>query len=377
VSAALPPKRPANVCIESGGDCPTTPEPAAGDGIKWHPGHYVYLDDPLAIENLSERRNRHFSVIDSLDAVPAVKGINIHIYWAVLEGPTAGDYASGFEVIDSYLQELESLKTPRRLMLVINERLFGEYDPSRIDSILPAYLFTSAYNGGYVTGADGSGGLSLSARIWEKPTMDRLIALSQALAKRYDNHPLFEMVGFQETTFGLPGSGFNLAAYHAQLNRWFDASKKAWAHTQLRLNANFGGSDATMRALIDHSIIGGVVAIGGPDPELPLPSITRRIQANQVFRGDTGGGRDLRGVVAWVGEQQGLGLGRRYTQTPELLFDYQYNTMRANYMIWQHNDYLGGDEQKWDTGILPFIRSINGKIRTECPTAYRNRCVTD
>ncbi len=40
--------------------------------------------------------------------------------------------------------------------------------------------------------------------------MDRLIALSQALAKRYDKHPLFEMVGFKETTLGLPGSGFDL-----------------------------------------------------------------------------------------------------------------------------------------------------------------------
>ena len=72
--------------------------------------------------------------------------------------------------------------------------------------------------------------------------MDRLIALSQALAKRYDKHPLFEMIGFQETTFGLPGSGFDLAAYHTQLERWFDASRKAWPHTQLRLNANYGGS---------------------------------------------------------------------------------------------------------------------------------------
>ena len=90
-----------------------------------------------------------------------------------------------------------------------------------------------------------------------------------------------------------------------------------------------------MRALIERSIKFGDVAVGGPDPEIP----TRRVQANVVFRGESGGGRDLRGIVPWVGEQMGLGLGRKkydqLTRTPEELFDYQYNTMQANYMIWQ------------------------------------------
>ncbi len=376
VSAAEP-KQPVKVCIENAPGCGTTPDQAPREGIKWHPGHYVYLDDVVAVNNISQRRQLHFRQISSLDADPEVKGIKVQVYWAVLEGPTAGDYSQGFEVIDSYLQKLGSLKTPRRLMLVINERAFGKYGPERIDairSILPAYLLTPEYNGGYVTG-DGSGGLGLSARIWETPTMDRLIALSQALAKRYDNHPLFEMVGFNETTFGIPGSKFDLQAYHAQLRRWFDASKKVWTHTQLRLTANFGGSDTNLRALIDYCIKGGGVAVGGPDPELPLPTITRGIKANIVYRGERGG-TDLRGVAAWVGEQQGMGLGRSWTLTPDVLFDYQYSTMHANYMIWTHNQYLGGDEQKWSTGILPFIRSIKGKTHTECPSLYNDRCVT-
>ena len=137
--------------------------------------------------------------------------------------------------------------------------------------------------------------------------MDRLIALSEALAKRYDKHPLFEMVGFNETTFSFPNSGFTLPAYHEQLQRWFEASSKAWKHTQLRLNANFGGSDANMRTLIERTTKWGDVAVGGPDPEIA----TRTVQANGVFRGERGGGKDLRGVLAWVGEQAGMGLGRK------------------------------------------------------------------
>ena len=288
VSAAEP-KRPANVCIEGAADCGTTPDQTASDRIKWHPGHYVYLDDKVAVNNIAQRRKAHFRQIDALNADPTVKGIKLNIYWAVLEGPKAGDYSQGFEVIDSYLEKLGSLKIPRRLMVVIDDRAFSKYDSTRMDairSILPEYLFTPAYNGGYVTG-EGSGNLGLGARIWEKPVMDRLIALSQALAKRYDKHPLFEMVGFNETTWGIPGSGLDRDAYYAQLQRWFDASKKAWAHTQLRLNANYLGPDATMRSLIDYTIKGGGVAVGGPDPEIA----GRRVQANHVFRGESGGER--------------------------------------------------------------------------------------
>ena len=38
----------------------------------------------------------------------------------------------------------------------------------RFAAILPEYLFTPEYNGGYVAG-EGAGNLGLGARIWEKP----------------------------------------------------------------------------------------------------------------------------------------------------------------------------------------------------------------
>lgn len=107
--------------------------------------------------------------------------------------------------------------------------------------------------------------------------------------------------------------------------------------------------------------------IGGADPELPLPDITRTIAANRVFRG-LDGGEDLRGKVPWIGEVQYFGLGTRYTETPSEIFDYYYNVMRANYMIWIRNTTVGGPAQRWATGILPFINSINGRIRTQRPT---------
>jgi hypothetical protein len=182
------------------------------------------------------------------------------------------------------------------------------------------------------------------------------------------------MIGLAETALSPPVSGFSQTAYVTQLKRWYIASNQAWPHTQMRLNANYLGSDTQLSDLISAITAKGGVAVGGPDPELPLPTISRTIQANQIFRASRGGGDDHRGQTAWVGEQQAFGLGTRITQLPKEIFDYQYNTMRANYMIWLYNTWTGGDPQKWKTGILPFIRSINGKIHTDCPDKYTNRC---
>jgi hypothetical protein len=43
------------------------------------------------------------------------------------------------------------------------------------------------------------------------------------------------------------------------------------------------------------------------------------------------------------------------------------NQMQANYFVWYRNTWQGGPDQKWDSGILPFIRSIKGATKTTCP----------
>ena len=93
-----------------------------------------------------------------------------------------------------------------------------------IKTILPEYLCRRP--GTVASTATDQDNWGWRAKIWEKPTMDRLIALSKAMAKRYDKRPLFEMVFFNETTCSFPESGFTLPAYHDQLERWFEASRK-------------------------------------------------------------------------------------------------------------------------------------------------------
>lgn len=376
-----PPPAPASICVNGRCASPTATSGSAGSGvgIKWHPGHYVWLDPHTS-------QAAQFAALDSLSAETTVQGIQLMINWASLEGSTPGDYSAGFALVDAYLAKLASLKVPKRLMLGVSERSFGTPPPAgtscadAASGLLPSYLASLSDGGCAIAAPGAAGSLAVTARFWEQPVMDRLIALSQAYAQRYDRNPLFEMfVGNGETAVAAPaGSNFSTNAYRTQLKRWFDASEKVWLHTQLRLAANFFGSDAQMLDLMTYATASGGVIVGGPDPELPLPNITRRTQANELFRDAAGGGRDFRLTVPWVGEVQGAGLGFKITQLPSEIFNYESNTMHASYMIWIRNTWMGGPAQMWSTGILPFIQSIQGKVfYANCPAIYQQGCNTD
>src|SRR5690606_22896202 len=129
-----------------------------------------------------------------------------------------------------------------------------------------------------------AGSLRSISRLWDPAGMDRVIALSEAYARRYDEHPNFEMLALSESTVGAPS--VSASAYYGQLKRWHTEAAKVWPHTVMRMQLNFTQGDAPMRDLIEHCSKLGNCAVGGPDPELPLPDITRGIQANQIFRGD-------------------------------------------------------------------------------------------
>jgi hypothetical protein len=280
-------------------------------------------------------------------ANPYLTGIKIDLNWYDLEG-VRGDYSRGFRIVDAYLRKLEPLG--KHLMVQVNERSFGEPTPG----VVPSYVDVVTRP----AGESWRGNLAVAAKVWRPEVMDRLIALSHAFAARYDSHPLFEQFSLGETALGVPARhGFSTPAWQAQLGRWFAESKKAWATTLLRLNANFTSNDAGMRDLITHCVTTtrpGGVTVGGPEPELPL-DITGFITANRVFRGHDGG-TDLRGRVPWTGEVR-----TRFTQTPEDIHAYFHDTMRANHIVWPH------DRRRWP-GILTHINSVRGRVHSTRPT---------
>jgi len=379
--AALSSPTPTKICVN--GTCSAAGSASAQgstpNGVKWHPGHYVSLDEHAS-------QAAQFAAIDALSSETTVQGIELLVNWAALEGSTPGDYSQGFALVDAYLAKLGSLKVPKHLILGVNERSFGKPPPAgtdcaiAADGLLPAYLSSLSGGGCAIAAPNAAGSLAVTARFWDADVMDRLIALSLAYAQRYDGNPLLEMfMGNGETAVAAPaGSGFDSGLYYVQLKRWFDASEPAWPHTQLRLAENYGGSDAQLLDIMTYASANGGVIVGGPDPELPLPNIARSIDANEIFRGALGSGPDFRSTVPWVGEVQSMGLGYKYTQTPADLFNYESNTMHASYMIWLRNTWLGGPQQKWSTGILPYIQSVQGKIAGgACPQIFKQGCNTN
>jgi hypothetical protein len=105
-----------------------------------------------------------------------------------------------------------------------------------------------------------------------------------------------------------------------------------------------------------------------------LPPPDDGTEGDRVLMGRAGG-VDYRGrlPIAYAVQTPALG-GRKGNFSPEQLFDHAYSTLHANYIFWVRNTGVGGPGQKWGTGILPFIRSIGGKINADCPRSLEGRC---
>ena len=262
-------------------------------GMKWNPGHYAWAGK-FRIQD-KETLDTILAFIDSIADSPEIRGIQVHAYWSALEGNTAGDYSAGFAAVDAILARC-ALRG-KQLMLALHERQFGGYSTDRT-FFFPAYIVNGSQYGLSVMRVDGID-RGITTRVWQQPTMDRVIALSRAYAARYDKHPNLEMWVTEETSLNTEDDGFSGNAYLTQLERWAVASRAAWPNTGIRIKTNYvsTASDATFAAF--HARLAGLgIAMGGPDT-----SPTRIFNSNQIFTGSIGG-RDYRGVVPWVSEVQ-------------------------------------------------------------------------
>jgi hypothetical protein len=356
------PKAPAQMC--AGADCKTAAASSTG-ALKWHPGHYMMLR--------SRHRNPSAELpqIDSIGSNSNVKGSLVMWVWSDIEGDTLGSY--DFSSIDQYLQRLKSEPQPKRLIIRIEDRAFNSGGSS-----VPAYLKTSAYNGGEVAMENGT-----VARIWEQPVMDRLIALYQALAARYDGDPYVEGISTEETSIGFNTKApapntYSAGALLTQFSRLATSARAAWKHSEVFLTTNYLGSDTQMEQLIQTAEANQVV-LGGPDTwgMAWVQAGTRGLQSDFIERGIRGSGSVYIGKVAQKAEIEDTELGVMVAFDPSDLYNVAYNVMQANYIWWDYNTYAGTATNKWSTGILPLINSVNGKTYTACPPSYNGNCSTN
>lgn len=357
--AAVKPQPPPKLCI--GASCVTGP---ASGNIKWHPGHYVWVSGPGYSPNVQAATA---ALLDSISNDAQIAGVQIIFKWAELEGPKAGDYSGGFALIDSLLGKLGSMKTPKRLIISIQERTFGQGRDSVPGGVYPQYVIDS---GGVILAPVGSrwaGTLQSIAKLDQPAVMDRMIALTNAYGHRYDSNPLVEMIAPMGELAVSASAGIVSADYLTQVKRLYAAAAAAWPTTLVRWQLNFApgdSNDSAMLSLLAQAKTQPQSIIGGPDPEVPLPlpasypAGARTIQGNRVFRGlKSGSGNqvvyeDLRGKLPWVGEYQGgprLGAG---DVLPGDFGDYEVNVMHASHLIYCYNTWAPSgtppsDPHKW------------------------------
>jgi hypothetical protein len=323
----------------------------AAQGTKWHPGHYVMFDGS-AKANL----DAHLSYIAELRNETAVEGIMVRFWWHDLE-PRLGEY--DFALIDAYLTALGNLSPKKRLVVRIMDRKFGTASPR---DIVPDYLReNSAYNGGVVSSGDG-----FVARLWEDPVMGRLVKLYQAIGRRYDSNPLFEGAFTEETTLSFAASkvpsGYSHERLAEQYVRFVKAVKPTMPKSNLFLNANWIGSDTIMSDLIQQ-VRNASAGAGGSNVIPGSPTLGQR-----ALSGVFGADYRLELPIANGVETGELG-GALGDFTPKQIAAYAYDVLRAHYLFWVRNTWNGSPQQRWDTGILPFLRT-HPPIRTRCPNVY-------
>jgi hypothetical protein len=354
-----------NLCIRQPTACVANAAlPQNRSTIKWHPGHY------MSLRNNHKYDSEDQGYITQIGNEPTITGILRDWNWRDLE-TSKGVY--DFSGIDTYLNTVKSLPTRKRMIIRIENRVFGK----QTGTTVPDYLKTDpAYQGGEVPMGNG-----VVARIWDRPVMDRLIALYQALAVRYDSDPYVEGISTSETSIGFSTDYPAPATYSpdallTQLERFVAATRAAWPHSNVFVETNYLGSNSQMESFIKYCMV-NQSTVGGPDTwnRAYVTTGKRALQSDAVVTGTKGSGTDYRGIIAIKSEVEATELGGYIaTFTPAEVYDVAFNIMHANFIVWDRNDYYGGPEQQWTTGILPFIRSVGGKTYTNCPSSFTSSC---
>jgi hypothetical protein len=327
-SATAGPKAP-KLCSETRADCASVLTAPSIATKKFNPGHYML---PYTGESLATVLNR----TDEVCAEPALKGMQVRMYWAALE-TSGGQYT--FDGVERLYRRLATCK--KRLILQVLAAKFDE----RSDGIVPADLANrlAKTEKGYI------------ARFWEPEVMDRFIALNTALGERFDREPYFEGMIIAETATGKAGDGYTASAFLAQMTRATKAIAAAWPTSRVIVFNNFIQGSTTQQAVdFMKTLSASGVALGGPDV---LPPPHAGTLGERIYRGELGGvdyrGRMLSGFSVQIPE---LG-GSKGEHTPRELYDHCARTNKCRYMFWVRNTTAGGAAQKWSTGILPFIRA--------------------
>lgn len=283
--------------------------------IRFTPGYYMALNVIIRDEVASTQIPQIIGWINELANETHVKGVKVYFQWRALEGNTAGDYTTGIARVRQLRDACAAVG--KKLWLSFMHVVFGG----------TASDWTLYWPGYIVNSIGGSYGITVMtngkiARIWQAPTMTRVIAQTSAYANADNGHgvafkddPVIECFQIDETAIGVATGvdGMSQANVLTQYQRWMTEMRAAFPTLPMKLTANFLGTSDQMWDVLNTAVQNKIM-VGGPDTIL-----TEFIDANRIFTGTTPAESlvtdqtrpitDRRGVVPFVSEVQTPSMG--------------------------------------------------------------------
>jgi hypothetical protein len=324
---------------------------AAGAVTKWNPGHYIQFGS-----------NANDFVIDAAlnetAKMPFVKGIMIRASWWQLE-KNKGQY--DFSRIDRYLNKAKA--KGKRVFLMVGTKTFDG------DKAVPDYLRTSQYSGGAFRIGTIKGTYGENMALQDDDVRDRLIALMQALANRYNKDNNFEGVTFNETAWGKmvnPLSDAQQKQFFSNLAKVDTATRAAFSNTVVLQFINYPAD--LVPALFENMKDKGV-GMGGPDVFIDDPDLER---SAYVFNPKAKGEIPI-GMKVESDSYNAVEHGGKYTQVDvRKLYSFARDRLYSNYVFWnrytdKHNPWA--DVLQMFKGEA-FPANSAGGLDAACPSKF-------
>jgi hypothetical protein len=245
--------------------------------IKWNPGHYMLTYTQLY-------NSRTITVVQdeitALSKSAGVVGYKSFVTWAYLE-PNENDY--NFADIDAMIGsggQFTLMSPPRHLILQLNPNVFNSGSPevpgTGDDRFLPSYIVNDpATYGEAVLGNSGLSNPNGYGGFWVQATggycanlvnanvQARLVALLQAIGKRYDDNPLFEGVVLCATDdmYPVAGSGISTTEYISALESILNGATAAMPQSNIAIQNAWAGEVTASQEfeewMLEHRVLPG------------------------------------------------------------------------------------------------------------------------
>ncbi len=333
----------------------------SGDGVKWHPGHYMVLVGQASPSYMEQ-------IYTELQQTPALRGVVVRFGWGELEN-AKGVY--DFSKIDNLLTELA---TRKKRLIILLELKASSSDAEQV--IVPNYLETATYEGGKYAFSNQHLGSTVGygIKLWNSSVQDRKSNLIRALGNRFNSHPYFEGIGFTETAMGQPVKPISSGTKDTYYKNLLNVNKQARTSFPNTMTFQYLNFPRNIIAPYVDSFKNTGTALGCPDVFLEEPGLLFKGTQNSPA-GVYSYYPKLSGTLPLVVQAEHANYlntkwdNSGYKPTVSQLLNFARDTLDVNYIFWVR---IPGYYPK----VLEMLNftaqksTPTGGLKAACPTVY-------